>query len=201
MFNAPEQLSLYGDGIHGKYFADSFRAQISASSEVDVDLCVPSTMLPAIMTRWMFLFVERDRDVIAIFRAVPRRFFRPNNSSAAMSFLRAPTRYGPVSAVLNVLPTEMQQPRCSHSANLNVTLQLNGRGYVDKLGGLTIEMRLRGHGSPCGSPRTLATATVSSESIGRHTVDLDRSTETIKVHLLSAPQKGLHTFVVNANFS
>ena len=51
VYNAPEQLSLYGDGVPGKYFSDSFRAQIGPG-EVDVDLCVPSTMLPAMMLRW-----------------------------------------------------------------------------------------------------------------------------------------------------
>ena len=98
VFNAPEQLSLYGDGVRGKYFADSFRA--GGSTEVDVDLCVPSTMLPAIMGRWMFSLNETATR--SLFRAAPRRFFRPSTSSAAISLLRAPTRYGRVSAVKRI---------------------------------------------------------------------------------------------------
>ena len=179
----------------------SLRVQVGAT-EVDVDLCVPSTMLPAIMTRWMFLFVERDRDVIALFRAAPRRFFRPSSSGQpAMSLLRAPTRYGHVSAVLGVLPVGPRQPDCAQNALLNVTLQLHGRGYVDKLDGLTIEMRLRGHGSPCVTPRTLKAATVVDEDVGRYTVALDQATETVRVRLLSAPRAGAHSLVVNATFA
>ena len=103
VFNAPEQLSLYGDGVPGSpYFSDSFRAQVG-SGEVDVDLCVPSTILPAIMARWMMLFDERDTDTIALFRAAPRRFFRPSTASeAAIVLERGPTRYGSVSANLTV---------------------------------------------------------------------------------------------------
>ena len=200
VFNAPEQLSLYGDGVRGKYFADSFRAQVG-STEVDVDLCVPSTMLPAIMGRWMFLFIERDRDTIALFRAAPRRFFRPSTSSAAISLLHAPTRYGHVSAVLSVLPVGEQQPECSQYALLKVTLQLHGRGYVDKHGGLTLEARLRGHGEACVLPHTLASASVVGEPVGEYTIDIDQHSETIKVHFLSAQHKGTQAFVINATFA
>ena len=61
-------------------------------------------MLPAIMARWMLLFTERDEDVIALFRAAPRRYFRPSPSSPAMILDRGPTNYGRVSASLHVLP-------------------------------------------------------------------------------------------------
>ena len=48
-FNAPEQLSSYGDGIKGRWtYSDSFRSYLhNGTNEVDIDFCTPSTTLPA----------------------------------------------------------------------------------------------------------------------------------------------------------
>ena len=55
VYNAPEQLSLYGDGVPGRWtYSDSYRAYLKgAINEIDIDFCLPSTTLPAIMLRWM----------------------------------------------------------------------------------------------------------------------------------------------------
>ena len=180
VYNAPEQLSLYGDGVPGKYFSDSFRAQIGPG-EVDVDLCVPSTMLPAMMLRWMVLFVEQDADTVALFRTLPRRYFRPG-SAPAIVLERGPTRYGHVSANLTVAAD-------GSAASLEVALEMTGRGYVGR-DGLTLEVRVRGHG---GRKLTGATA-----GVGRVTVDA--SSETVKLQL-GALKAGLHRVRVEASFA
>ena len=79
-FNSPEQLSSYGDGIKGRWtYSDSFRSYLhNGTNEVDIDFCTPSTTLPAIMTRWMMVFEERDLDVVALLRLAPRRMFMPS---------------------------------------------------------------------------------------------------------------------------
>jgi hypothetical protein len=196
VFNAPEQLGLYGDGSPGVYYSDSFRAP-PGTNEVDKDICVPSTMLPAIMLRWMVLFSERDSDVIALFRALPRRFFKPGLSPVIL-LERGATRYGHVTAKLAVTPVAAE-PNCSASALLDVSLDLHGRGYTNRAGGFTLEMRLRGHGS-CSAHRTLSTAKASG-GIREHVITVDRATETVKLHFASALARGVYTFQVRATFA
>jgi hypothetical protein len=195
VYSAPEQESLYGDGVHGKHFTDSFRATLG---EVAVDICVPSTMLPAIMARWMVLFTERDSDTIALFRMAPRRFFRPSLASPAMVLERGLTRYGKVSANITVTPMP-DDGNCSESAVLALSLDTHGRGYVGKTGGLTIEMRVRAHGD-CRSQRTLSAATVMGD-IGAHTVSVKSDTETVTLHLTAEPARRTHAFEVHAMFT
>jgi hypothetical protein len=195
IYSAPEQESLYGDGVRGKHFTDSFRATLG---EVAVDICVPSTMLPAIMARWMVLFTERDRDVIALFRTAPRRFFQPSLASPAMALERGLTRYGRVSANITVTPMPDDE-NCSESAVLALSLDMHGRGYIGKTGGLTIEMRVRAHGS-CRLQRTLSTATVTGD-IGAHTVSVESDTETVTLHLAAQPARGTHALEVHAVFT
>jgi hypothetical protein len=154
-------------------------------------------MLPAILLRWMVLFTERDSDAIALFRALPRRFFKPG-SSPVISLEKGMTRYGHVMANLTVTPVAAE-PTCSASALLNVSLAMHGRGYVDKAGGITLEMRLRAYGG-CSTHRTLLAANVSG-GIAAHTITVDRATETVKLRLLSALAKGTHSFQVLATFA
>jgi len=163
------------------------------------DLCVPSTMLPAIMARWMLLFTERDEDVIALFRAAPRRYFRPSPSSPAMILDRGPTNYGRVSASLHVLPMA-ENANCSQSALLNLTLDLHGRGYVNHAGGLKVEMRLRAS-SECGAHRTLSSVTVSGDLGPKYSVALDAASETATLHLATAPARGRYALEVHALFA
>jgi hypothetical protein len=196
VFNAPEQLGLYGDGSPGKYYSDSFRAP-PGPGEVDIDICVPSTMLPSILLRWMVLFTERDSDAIALFRALPRRFFKPG-SSPVILLDKGSTRYGHVTANLTVTPVAVE-PNCSASALISVGLAMHGRGYVAKAGGITLEMRLRAHGG-CSNHRTLSAANVSG-GIAVHTITVDRATETVKLRFLSALAKGTHSFQVLAIFA
>jgi len=55
------------------------------------DYCVPSQMTVPLMTRWMLALEEQDRDVVWLFKAVPRAWLRRR-----LSFSNALTRWGPV---------------------------------------------------------------------------------------------------------
>ena len=102
-----------------------------------------------------------------------------------------------MSANLTVAPIASES-NCSHTALLAVRLDAHGRGYVDKAGGLTIETRIRAHGG-CSEERSLAAATVTGD-IGAHTVSVNSHTDTVTLHLLSAPARGPHSFEVQATF-
>lgn len=98
-FNAPEQLSLYGDGSasHVWPWSDSYRALLNpGGGELDIDTCVPSTTLVALMLRWLLVFEERDTDTIWLMKMAPRRFYTPSSQPTIIEFTGAPTRYGPV---------------------------------------------------------------------------------------------------------
>ena len=129
VFNAPEQMSLYGDGVPGLWtYSDSFRAYLKAEDEVDIDFCVPSTTLPATMVRWMILFEERDQDKIALFRTAPCRFFAPGGHTV-IELVRGATRFGSVIANVSVL-SDFGSPLCPLSARVSIRLDLHGRGYT-----------------------------------------------------------------------
>lgn len=55
------------------------------------DYCVPSQMTVPLMTRWMLVFEEQDRDTLWLCKAVPRAWLR-----RGLSFSRALTRWGPI---------------------------------------------------------------------------------------------------------
>lgn len=184
-FNAPEQLSLYGDGVPGlSTFADSYRGYLSAGhNEVDIDFCVPSTTLPAIMLRWMLVYTERDADTLSLFRAAPRRFFRPA-AKPIIEFSHAPTRYGSVDASVTVTkdPGDVASPSvaiCPAAATAAVVVNFAGcRGFVGR-GGLDLEVRLR---TFSGCSKRIGTATVTVEG-QRVEGSVDRDTETVTVSL------------------
>jgi hypothetical protein len=55
---------------------DSYRAQLAAGvGEVDIDTCVPSTVLLALMLKWMLVFEERDADTLWLLKMAPRRMY------------------------------------------------------------------------------------------------------------------------------
>lgn len=122
-YNAPEQLSLYGDGIKGRFtYSDSYRGMLSMGrNEVDIDDCVPSTTLPSYMTKLMVLFEERDCDLIWFLRAAPRRFYAPNTHAVALK--SAPTRYGELDFALNISTIGGFDAR--------VGWRLHGKGFID----------------------------------------------------------------------
>ena len=152
VFNSPEQLSLYGDGTKGKYtYSDSYRAYLSAGhTEIDIDFCVPSTMLTAIMLRWMMCYEERDLDRIALLRTAPRRFFRPTAAGgsvpAVVEIAGATTRYGRVDANVSVTAAAPAHGAarggnsshgkgggaslCPESALASIAIHLHGKGFV-----------------------------------------------------------------------
>jgi len=186
VYNAPEQLSLYGDGVPGRWtYSDSYRAYLKgAVNEVDIDFCVPSTTLPAIMLRWMMLFTERDKDVIALFRAAPRRFFRPSPSSQAtvntIELVGGVTRYGSVDSNVSVASTST-----GLSIRAGIVLRMHGRGFVTSASKqLRLEVRLR---SPKGY-RLVAANVSAAADVDVSVIDIDRDTDT--VILLLKPGSG-----------
>lgn len=148
-FNAPEQLGFNAGG-------DSFRALLSpGTGEADIDACVPSTLLVAMMLRWMLVFEERDEDTIWVLKMAPRRFFagadiRTQEGAAGASFLSvqlAATRFGWVSFCVGSEAAEGEGDETSAASPrlqlvVNVTLSLHGRGFVLD-GGLLLAIRLR----------------------------------------------------------
>lgn len=62
-----------------------FRRQVA-------DYCIPSQLTAALMTRWMFVFEQRDGDALWLCRAVPRAWY-----GEELSVTNALTRWGKVS--------------------------------------------------------------------------------------------------------
>ena len=178
-FNAPEQLGFNrGD--------DAYRALLSpGTGEADIDACVPSTLLVAMMLRWMLVFEERDADTIWLLKMAPRRFFPGDNATdyrdisrvghegdatdnegGFLSVRRAATRFGWVSFSVDSERIESKEGDTVSSPlqlMVNVSLVLHGRGYVSAEGGLLLAVRLR---DPEGR-RSLQSATVVDRNAGR----------------------------------
>lgn len=203
VFNAPEQLSLYGDGgdnRHSAVWSDSYRASL-AGADLDVDFCVPSTTLVAKMVRWMVVF-ESDPDVdeLWLLKGAPRRFFRGNVSSAAaaepwcpsgssMCIAHAPTRFGTVGLVVAV-----------DGANVSATvrLDLHGGGFVDvpTVGPQRLRLVLRVR-DPDGR-RSLSSGAVSiaENDAGAELAGVDAGAETVAVWVSSPASNA--SFVLHA---
>jgi hypothetical protein len=62
---------------------------------VDVDFCVPSSMLPAFMAKWQLVFEDTDAGVVYVGCAVPRRWWQIGGEAFGAQL--APTRYGVLS--------------------------------------------------------------------------------------------------------
>eukprot|EP01050_Picozoa_sp_SAG11_P026183 SAG11_NODE_6177_length_1371_cov_1.404874_2_plen_321_part_00 len=193
VYNAPEQLSLYGDGVRGRWaYSDSYRAYLKgAVNEVDIDFCVPSTTLPAIMLRWMLLFEERDRDMVALFRGAPRRFFQPQ-AGHTIELAGGVTRYGSVDANVSVATP------AGLSTQVSIVLRMHGRGFVGSGSKqLRLEVRLRAPGG-----YLLATANVSAPAdIDVSVVDIDRDKDTVTLLLKPASMPNAFALSLVGSFS
>ena len=186
-FNAPEQLR-YEAGD------DGYRALLDPGrGETDIDTCVPSTMLVAMMLRWMLVFEERDSDTIWLLRAAPRRFYpgasahQGSRSYAQVGFLsvrRAETRFGWVTFSVDSEPiNDVRVPSPKLRLVVNVTLVLHGRGFVSKKvdGGLDLVFRLR---DPTGRG-ALGSASISGNSSRTVAVtQVDTVGESVTVNVL-----------------
>ena len=102
-FNAPEQLGYEAAD-------DGYRALLNpGTGETDIDTCVPSTTLAAMMVRWMLVFEDRDADTVWVLKTAPRRFYPGANTTSGegspgqqphgsfLSVRRASTRFGWIS--------------------------------------------------------------------------------------------------------
>lgn len=129
-FNSPEQLSLYGDAN-----SDSMREYLHAgTNEIDIDFCVPSTMLVTFMLKYALVLEERDVDAVWIMKGAPRRWYSSNTTLVA-SVKSALTRYGSVSFTI--------EANDSNSFITNISLALSGRGYISGSKSLTLKLRIR----------------------------------------------------------
>ena len=197
-FNAPEQLGFSGGD-------DGYRALLSpGTSEADIDTCVPSTLLVAMMLRWMLVFEERDADTIWLLKMAPRRFFPGHNATGHrdrnrgsregetagneagfLSVRRAVTRFGLVSFSVDSERIESQAVDAVPSRLqlvVNVSLVLHGRGFVLAEDGLLLAIRLR---DPEGS-RSLRFAKVVDSNISGPQVmvrDVDSAGENVAVQI------------------
>ncbi len=202
-YNAPEQLG-FNIGV------DGFRELLSpGTGEADIDTCVPSTTLSAMMVRWMLVFEDRDVDTIWLLKAAPRRFYPGGNSSStgsvAGNFLaahRAATRFGWVSFSVDshgdnhsgIVSETAQLPL---QIEANVSLALHGRGFVGgSEGHLRVVVRLR---DPTGE-RTLTSAAITHASSDRGRVaviEVDRVGECVVV---AVPRQAANVQTSNASF-
>lgn len=188
-FNAPEQESLYGDGgsTVAWTYSDSYRAQLGRTTEIDIDMCVPSTALVALMLRWMLVFEERDTDVLWLLKGAPRRFYAADAAASSpdliLSVTDAPTRFG----VISYKVVELEQPdgNTSLSMRLVASVSLSGRGMVDA-GNRTVSIvaRLR---DPTGA-RRLQHADISAGPATLGGVNTTLETVTILVPLTPGSQ-------------
>jgi len=173
VFNSPEQLSLYGDAE-----SDSMRKYLRAGkNEVDIDFCVPSTMLVAFMLKYALVLEERDSDVVWIMKGAPRRWYKSNTTNI-IAVDTAPTRYGSVSFTVQMVD--------SNSFTIKLFLSLSGRGYVNNNKLLTLKLRVR---DPNNVKRVHTAKVTGDGKIDK----VDPKSESISVHITdhSVGQKSL----------
>jgi hypothetical protein len=143
-FNAPEQLSLYGDGVPGRWtYADSYRGLLYAGrNEIDIDFCVPSTTLVPYMLKHLLVFEPRDANQVWLLKGAPRRFYKPN--VAAIVVENAPTRYGNIAVHVNITrgSSDINNTDAGSSSSIQegdgnglefkakISWNLHGKGYV-----------------------------------------------------------------------
>jgi hypothetical protein len=83
-FWSTEQMALSGEG--------KWRARLGGI--VDIDYCVPSSMLPAFMAKWQMVFEDADAKTVYLGRATPRRWWQLGGQPFGVA--RAPTQYGAI---------------------------------------------------------------------------------------------------------
>ena len=200
---------------------DGYRELLSpGSGEADIDTCVPSTTLVAMMLRWMLVFEERDSDTVWLLKAAPRRFYpggragadksNPQTASDFVSVRRAPTRFGWLSFSVG-LPTNSQRetetetetetersvPSTGGSTlriQANVSLTLHGRGFVGSQGYLRVALRLR---DPTGERSLRSAAIVGGSDDGVAVTEVDGSGESVAVQVPRRSADGGHTRTVS----
>ena len=92
----------------------------------------------------MLVYTERDNDTTALFRALPKRFFRPSGKQV-IRLSDAPTRYGTVGTNVTVNPATSNDT-CPQVSFAMIRLELHGRGFIQTSRELTFEVRLRTYG-------------------------------------------------------
>ena len=81
-FWSTEQMALVGEG----------RWRGLLGGIVDIDYCVPSSMLPAFMAKWQMVYEDTDAGVVYLGKAAPRRWWQAGSEEFGVR--NAPTVYG-----------------------------------------------------------------------------------------------------------
>ena len=203
-FNAPEQESLYGDGgsTAAWTYSDSYRARLGANTEIDIDMCVPSTALVALMLRWMLVFEERDADVLWLLKAAPRRFYTVGTagppSDRILSVANAPTRFGNVSYQLDAVATSGAD--ASLGMRLVVSVSLSGRGVAADSNRTAMTMSVVARIRDPRGVRTLEHADVSAGTATLGSVDPAQETVTILIPV-TLGARGVVNFTLEATLA
>jgi hypothetical protein len=205
-FNAPEQLGFnIGD--------DGYRKLLGAGTgEADIDTCVPSTTLVALMLRWMLVFEEKDSDTVWILKTAPRRMFpggsksEEHTSGNYLSADRAATRFGWFSFSVTAHADNHTRflsgiEGSSLRTKAIVSLELHGRGYVGVQDYLRVAVRLR---DPAGD-KSLRYANITGSDHDRVTlIEVDSEGENVVLEVSrEASAKGRITslsFDIDAHF-
>lgn len=129
VFMATEQL-----GIEGSNKSGGFREYLAAPSERDVDFCVPSVLLPALMTQWALVYTPADADELWVMKGMPRRWMEPADDSPCSGGACEVVRAGPMihrfgNITFSVNSTVDAQGRLT-DATVSLQLDLTGFGYV-----------------------------------------------------------------------
>lgn len=194
---------------------DGYRELLSpGSGEADIDTCVPSTTLVAMMLRWMLVFEERDSDTVWLLKAAPRRFYpggrpsadksNPQTAGDFVSVRRAPTRFGWLSFSVGLPANSQTESKAEHfipstggsplRIQANVSLRLHGRGFVGTQGYLRVALRLR---DPAGERSLRSAAIVGGSNDGVAVTEVDGSGESVAVQVPRSSVDGGHTRTVS----
>ncbi len=101
---AADRVDQYLLGLYGHLAAHQMPGTFGTYEQVQIrgvpmrteaaDYCVPEQLTIPLLVRWMLVYEERDRDVLWLCKAAPRRWCAPGQH---FSVRNAPTRWGPVS--------------------------------------------------------------------------------------------------------
>jgi hypothetical protein len=153
-FWSTEQMALVGEG----------RWRGLLGGIVDIDYCVPSSMLPAFMAKWQMVYEDTDAGVVYVGRAAPRRWWQVG--AEAFGATLAPTRYG-------VLSFEVSPPTAADCTTATVNLAI-----IKATGRVTLAVRVR---SPT-TEQAIATVVIKGGS-GAVVISTDAAKELVVVKL------------------
>jgi len=130
-FTATEQLGIIGSNKSG-----GFREYLAAPSERDVDFCVPSVLLPALMTQWSLVWTPATSDDLWVMKGTPRRWMAPDDDCSPAGGPCEVIRAGPMVHRFGNISFSVNSTVSSATGQLQVAvidlaLDLTGLGFVE----------------------------------------------------------------------